>query len=212
MFAQRDRRNRVLEALDRSVKQFRTREDLYPLRIPHEPLRLADVVGEALGDEASRFDDDSLRARTILSLRWEDDSCWEVWVASLPSGLKLFCDSGSDETRILASGGRNAGDESDRFFIELLGHSRGELFGIEMSGGAPSSVRSSVARPLLVEFFVNLFEGTEAEEDIRDEHSRDMDVTSEGRDFQTEVEWWLTRALADPGRRSRGSGVSGRPE
>jgi len=120
MFQQRERRNRVLEALDRLVKQFRTREDLYPLRIPHEPVLFADLVADALGDEAGRFDERAVRTRTLLTLRWDDGSSWGLWVAALPSGLKLFCDSAHDETRILASGGRNAGDESDRFFLVVI--------------------------------------------------------------------------------------------
>jgi hypothetical protein len=195
MFQQRERRNRVLEALDRLVKQFRTREDLYPLRIPHDPLLLADLVADALGDEAGRFDERAVRTRMLLTLRWDDGSNWELWVAALPSGLKLFCDSAHDETRILASGGRNAGDESERLFLELLGESRGEHFGIEMAGGAPTVVISPIDRALLVDLFVNLFEGTDTEGDIRRSHAMGRDeepaAAAAGRDFQAEVEWWL---------------------
>jgi hypothetical protein len=178
MFKQRERRNRVLEALDLAVKQFRSREDLYPLRIPHEPLLLSDIVEQALQGEARAFDEESLRARTLLALDWDDGSRWELWIASL------------------ASGGRNAGDESDLMFLELLGWSRGEIFGIEMSGGAPRRVRSPIDRALLVDFFVDLFEGTVAEDDIRRDHavSGDGRQDGNGRDFRTEVDTWLDRA------------------
>ena len=48
--------------------------------------------------------------------------------------------------------GRNAGDETDRQFLMLLSESAGETFGIEMAGGAPTRVRSSIAdRAFLVD-------------------------------------------------------------
>ena len=47
---------RVLEALERRVKQFRRREDLWPIRIPAAPIPLDDVLVEALGEDSSRFE------------------------------------------------------------------------------------------------------------------------------------------------------------
>ena len=86
----------------------------------------------------------------------------------LPSKFKLFCDSSDDESRILASGGRNEGDESDRIFLELLAESAGEHFGIEMSGGAPVRVRTSIAdRDFVVDLFLGLFEVAGIEADVR---------------------------------------------
>ena len=156
---QRQLRLRVLEALELAAKQFRTREELFPIRIPREPLRLDDVIERALGDDSARFDSTTLRARTHPRLEWDDGSVWDAWVIMLPSQLRLFCDSGDDETRVLASGGRNAGDETDRQFLTLLSESAGETFGIEMAGAAPARVRSSIAdRAFLVDVFVNLFE------------------------------------------------------
>ena len=64
--AQRQLRVRVLEALDQRTKQFRTRPELWPLRVPAEPLRLDDIVQDALGEEARTFDQKTLRARTLL--------------------------------------------------------------------------------------------------------------------------------------------------
>ena len=55
-FASRQLRLRVLDALDGRVKQFLRREELWPLRVPREPLLLDDVVRQALGDDARRFD------------------------------------------------------------------------------------------------------------------------------------------------------------
>jgi hypothetical protein len=197
MIGPRELRVRVLERLEREVKQFRTRQDLYPLRIPREPLLLASVIDRALGEDARRFDPAGLRSRTLLDMRWPDGSTWELWVASLPSGLRVFCDRGDDgESRALASGGRNAGDESDRMFLELLAESEGEHFGIEWAGLAPSRVRTTMDdRPFLVDFFVSLFEGTEAEAGIRADWGAPADRADTGRDFRAEVERWLDEAL-----------------
>jgi hypothetical protein len=198
---ERQLRLRVLEALELAAKQFRTREELFPIRIPREPIRLDEVLERALGDDSSRFDPSSLRARTLLHLQWDDGSAWDAWVIMLPSQLRLFCDSGTDETRVLASGGRNAGDETDRQFLGLLSESAGETFGIEMAGGAPTRVRSSIAdRAFLVDVFVNLFEVRAMEAAIRTdlaeqraETAQDDPLAStvEGADFRIDVERWL---------------------
>ena len=199
--AQRQLKSRVLEVLEARTKQFRTREELYPLRVPREPLPLDQVLDEALGDERRRFDPIVLRARTLLRLEWEDGSIWEAWVAMLPSGLRLFCDTGPEASHVLASGGRNAGDETDRLFLERLAESAGQDFGIEMTGGAPSSVRSSIAeRSFLVDVFVTLFEETELVAAVRAElealEPRGPAVVKEGGiDFRADVERWLDYAL-----------------
>src|SRR6187551_864392 len=183
----RQARVAALEALDRRVRQFRGREELWPLRIPSEPILLDEVIEEALGDAARRFDVESLRSRTLLALTWDDGASWSAWMIVLPSKTKLYCDSDGEETRILASGGRNEGDESDRVFLRLLAESGGQHFGIEMSGGAPSRVRSSLDdRAFLVDIFVELFEVTGAEDSVR----RALGHTRTG-DFQHEVESWL---------------------
>jgi hypothetical protein len=198
---QRQLRLRVLEALELEAKQFRTREELFPIRIPREPIRLDEVIDRALGDDAPRFEPFSLRARTLLHLEWDDGSMWDAWVIMLPSKLRLFCDSSEDETRVLGSGGRNAGDETDRQFLTLLSESAGETFGIEMAGGAPTRVRSSIAdREFLVDVFVNLFEVRSMEGAIR----RDLaersasaktaagrDAMVDGPDFRVDVGQWL---------------------
>jgi hypothetical protein len=206
---QRQQRLRVLEALELEAKQFRTREELFPLRIPRDPLRLDDVLERTLGDEAQRFDVSSLRARTLLRLDWPDGSEWNAWVIMLPSQLRLFCDASAihgarrddHETRVLASGGRNAGDETDRQFLTLLAESAGNTFGIEMSGAPPARVRSSIAdRAFLVDIFVTLFEVREMEAEIRhdlEELEDELPVRHEpldaapGRDFRVDIERWL---------------------
>ena len=183
----RQARVAALEALDRRVRQFRGREELWPLRVPSEPIVLEDVLEEALGGVAHRFDADSLRSRTLLELTWDDGASWSAWLIVLPSKTKLYCDSDHEETRILASGGRNEGDENDRVFLRLLAESGGAHFGIEMSGGAPSRVRSSIDdRAFLVEIFVELFEVIGAEDSVR----RALG-TSPSADFQDDVERWL---------------------
>ena len=200
-FDKRQMKGRVLEALERRAKQFRTREVLYPIRVPREPLPLDEVIEEALGDERGRFDPITLRARTLLRLEWEDGSMWEAWVIMLPSGLRLFCDTGCETSHVLASGGRNAGDETDRLFVERLAESAGQDFGIEMAGGAPSRVRSSISdRGFLLDVFVTLFEETGVEHEVRaDVASRapraDGTPIVPASDFRTDVERWLAYAL-----------------
>ena len=197
MFADRQLRVRVLEALETRVKQFVRRDELWPLRVPREPLLLDHIVGQTLADDAGRCNPDSLRARTLLSFEWPDGSWWRAWVGALPSGLKIYCDSGEHESRVLASGGRNEGDDSDRAFLELFGESAGRHFGIEMSGGAPRSVRSPFPRDLLVEMFVNLFEVTGAEDSVRSQlgHGEGGTPPPSGHDFRADVEEWLDAAL-----------------
>ncbi len=138
-FEDRDRRVRVLQALERGIRQFRTREEIWPLRVPAEPLLLADVVRQALAGETRAFDPQSLKSRSLLYLKWDDGSTWELWIIALASGIKLYCDTSHDESRILASGRRDSEIDTERLFLELLAESAGETFGIEMSGGPPSS-------------------------------------------------------------------------
>ncbi|MGH9372539.1 MAG: hypothetical protein ACRD15_13500 [Vicinamibacterales bacterium] len=197
-FSVRQARVLVLEAIEERVKQFRRREELWPLRVPQNPILLDEVIDRALPEGGHRFDPAALRTRTLLRLGWPGGSVWEAWMSVLPSGFKLYCDSSDEETRILASSGRNEGDESDRVFLMLLAESAGEHFGIEMSGGAPSRVRSSITDgEFLVELFVNLFEVTGAEDSVRrqlpDRPQHHRHAT--GADFRIDVESWLSRAM-----------------
>ena len=184
----RQMRVRVLEMLARRARQFRTRQEIWPLRVPREPLLLDDVIQEALPDDHRGFNPATLRSRMLLNLRWDDGSQWEAWTIALPSGLKLFCDFDGEESRILASGKRDAeGVDVDKLFLELLFESAGEHFGIGTSGVAPSRVRSTLRdRPFLVDVFVDLFEVAGTEATVRDDLSAD---------FRTDVELWLERTL-----------------
>jgi hypothetical protein len=194
-------RVRVLEALERRAKQFRPREELWPLRVPRDPVALEENIDQAQPEGHPGFDPITLRSRTLLHLEWEDGCTWAAWVIVLPSGLKLYCDSGEEESRLLASGGKNPGDESDRVFLELLSESAGQHFGIEMSGGAPCRVRSSIAdRAFLRDVFVSLFEMTGTEDSLRAQLAdRAPHHLSEGEpqgsDFRVDVERWLIDAL-----------------
>jgi hypothetical protein len=203
MALRRQMRVRVLETLERRSKQFKSRREIWPLRVPREPVSLHRLIEEALPDDHAGFDVATLRSRSLLQLRWDDGSVWEAWVIVLPSGLKLYCDSDAEEDRVLASGKRDAeGVDTDRFFLELLSESAGEHFGIETSGAAPSRVRSSLTdRGFLVDVFVNLFEVTGTEASIRrelsDQGARPPKATkSEGTDFRSDVERWLEGVLA----------------
>lgn len=201
MTSARQKRVRVLETLERRARQFRSRQELWPLRVPREPVLLDEVIDEALAGESRSFPMLTLRARTLLSLAWTDGSRWDAWVIALPSGLQLYCDS-NGERRILASAKRDAeGGDLDRFFLELLAESAGEHFGIGTSGAAPSRVRSSLTdRAFLVELFVNLFEVTGAEESVRallDARERPNGrADAPGHDFRHDVEQWLDAVLA----------------
>lgn len=187
MFADRQNRVRVLQAIDQAVRQFRTRQELWPLRVPGEPLSLDVLIARTV--PGARFDPVSLRARTLLWLQWESGNTWELWVVALPSGLKLYCDTDGDETRMLATGRRDSEIETDRLFLELLSESAGEHFGIELWGGPPARVRSPLEdRSLVVDFFLSLFEVLGMEEEIRDI------VDDRHEDFRVDVERWLRHA------------------
>lgn len=196
MFAARQLRVRVLEAIDSAIKQFRRRDDLWPLRVPHEPILLDDLLARARTDDGRTFDPAALRSRLLLQLEWEDGSRWETWVSILPSGFKAYFDGIEQETRLLASGGRNEGDESDRVFLQLLAESAGGHFGIEMSGGAPVRVRTTLGdREFLVDLFVELFEVTGTEDSVRRQLPDADGGPGTGADFRADVERWLERAL-----------------
>ena len=109
---------------------------------------------------------------------------------ALASGLKLYCDTGGDETRMLATGRRDSEIETDRLFLELLSESAGEHFGIEMAGGAPSRARIGVDRALAVDFFVALFEEAGLVHEIRET------IGQHSTDFHTDVETWLDALTA----------------
>jgi len=200
---QRHLRLRVLEALERWAKQFRSHEDLWPFRVPHDPLPLEDIIRESLGDEGW-LDAAALRARSVLQMEFHDGAAWEAWVIALPSAIMLYCDSDDAETRVLASVKRSNALEADRFFLELLAESHGHHFGIEMSGAAPDRVRTWIAdREFLVDVFVELLEGTEAEYSIRQELRRKGEAAERRQpadcsDFRADVEQWLAGALVIP--------------
>jgi hypothetical protein len=185
MLGRRDQKVRVLQALERAIGQFRTRKELWPLRVPSEPLPLDEIIRQTLGSEASRFSPITLRSRSLLHFTWDDGTTWELWLIALPNGIKLYCDSDPEESRVLASGRRDSEIQTDRLFLELLAESAGEHFGIGMSGDAPARVRSSIDDPeLLVDFFVNLFEVAGMEDSVRDAPSSD---------FRRDVQEWLTK-------------------
>ena len=185
----RDQRVRILQAVERAVRQFRTREKLWPLRVPAEPLVLETIVRRAFEDASFRVDVSELRSRSLLNLTWDDGTRWELWVLALDSGLKLYCDTDPEESRILASGRRDSEIDTDVLFLELLAESAGATFGIGISGGPPSRVRSPLARERLVEFFVHLFEVAGMEEEVRGA------IDSKSGDFGVDVNNWLDRTL-----------------
>ena len=186
-YTHRQNRVRALQALDRRVKAFRTRDEVWPLYVPSEPVGMDDVLRPAL--DGVPFDPFELRARSLLWLAWPDGETWELWVIALPSGLKLYCDTSSDETRLLATGRRDSEIETDRLFLERLSESAGAHFGIEMAGPPPSRVRSPIDdRDLLIDVFVGLFEVGHMEAEIRQ-------MVGGSDDFRNDVATWLERAL-----------------
>ena len=134
-FEHRQAKLKVIEALELRVKQFRGREDIWPFRVPHQPLDLEEIIDRVVDGEGL-VEADALRSRTVLEFHWGPHR-WELWVLALPSGILVYCDADGDETRIFASAKRGNPGEADGFFLERLAESRGELFGIEMAGPAP---------------------------------------------------------------------------
>ena len=189
----RQRRALVIEALELRAKQFRSREHSWPFRMPHEPLDLDAIVDDALAGEGGRVPLDALRTRSVLRLAWASGDAWELWVVTLPSGLHLYCDASHDEARVLASAKRGNPSEADGFFLERLAESHGHLFGIEMAGPPPDRVRASIGdREFLTDVFVDLFEGTDVEVDLKAE------VKNAANDFRAVVAAWLERVLTAP--------------
>jgi hypothetical protein len=186
----RQRRVRVLDALELRAKQFRSQPDLWPFRVPHEPLDLEDLIEAALAEDDGWIQPDSLRSRSVLRLEWEGGDAWELWAIALPSGIHLYCDSDGDETRVLASVRRGNPLEADGFFLERLAESRGRHFGIEMEGPAPDRVRASIGdRDFLADVFVELLEETEASRGVSAAHSAD---------FRADIVSWLAEVLSAP--------------
>jgi hypothetical protein len=205
MFPNRLLRARVLETLERRSRQFRTREDLWPFRVPHEPLELEAIVDEALAEDAGRFDADTLRSRTVMQLSWHGGGLWDAWVIALPGGITVYCDGDGEETRVLASVRRGSQAEADRMFLGLLAESAGLHFGIELAGDPPDRVRTGITeREFLIDFFVELFEGTPAEHALRGALASSNapppspEPTVAGSDFRTDVDRWLRSALRQP--------------
>ena len=199
----RQHRVRVLEALELRAKQFRSRDGIWPFRVPHEPLDLDEIIERALDGEG-HLDPESLRSRTVLAMIWEEHT-WELWVLTLPSGILLYCDSDGSETRILASARRGNPAEADGFFLERLAQSRGRDFGIEMAGPLPQRIRSSIGdRDFLADVFVELLEGTDAEATLGDHDGHESRAAASAEaDFRAVVVAWLKDVLTapPPGRR-----------
>ena len=186
----RQRRLRVLEALDLRAKQFRARDGIWPFRVPHEPLDLEDIIEAALDGEDGWIRPDSLRARSVLRCEWDGGDAWELWTIALSSGLQLYCDSDGEETRVLASVRRGNPGEADGFFLERLAESRGRHFGIEMEGPAPDRVRSSIGdREFLADVFVELLEDSSAAAALR---------SPSASDFRADIVRWLDDSLTAP--------------
>ena len=186
----RQRRLRVIEALELRAKQFRSRDDLWPFRVPHEPLDLEEIIETALADSEGWIQPDSLKSRAILRLEWDGGDAWDLWAIALPSGIHLYCDSDGDETRVLASVKRGNPLEADGFFLERLAETRGDGFGIGMEGPAPDRVRASIGdRDFLADVFVDLLEDTESSAAVRNGASAD---------FRADIVQWLDEVLTAP--------------
>jgi hypothetical protein len=187
----RDRRRRalVLEALESRAKQFRSRDDSWPFRVPHEPLDLDAVIASALADEPGHVAYGAIKTRGVLRMEWAAGDLWDLWAVTLPSGLHVYCDADGREARVLASARRGIAAEADGFFLERLAESRGHLFGIEMAGAPPDRIKSSIGdRAFLVDVFVELFEGTDAEGLLG----------AGAADFRQVVVTWLDGVLSAP--------------
>lgn len=194
----RHERIALLEALEQRVKQFHRDEDIWPFRRPHEPLDFSRLVTFTLGHPSVSSAVDALRSRSVIEMQWPAGERWEAWVTTLPSSIHVYFDTDGSEHRLLASVKRGSAMEADRFFLELLAESRGCHFGIEMSGGAPSRVRTIIDdRALMADVLVDLFEGTDAETDVR------AAVEGPASDLRVAVDAWLSSVLVAPAPSSR---------
>ena len=144
-------RARVLEALERRAKQFRSYENIWPSgsltsrwRSPTSSTKRVAQNGGSDHLSGARASREMLRTRTVLEMRWDEEQAWEAWAVNLASGIIVYCDDDGDEARVLASAKRGNPLEADGFFLELLAETRGHAFGMEMAGDAP--VRSNVDR------------------------------------------------------------------
>lgn len=188
----------LLDALEQRVKQFRRDDDISPFRRPHDPIDLSRLVTFTLGHPSVSSSAEALRSRTIIEMQWPEGERWEAWVATLPSNIHVYFDSDGAEHRLLASVKRGSAVEADRFFLELLAESRGGHFGIEMSGGAPARVRTIIDdREFIADVVVDLFEGTDAESEVR------ASVAAPAGDFRLSVDGWLASVLTAPAPSSR---------
>jgi hypothetical protein len=191
----RDRRRRavVLDALESRARQFRSRDDSWPFRVPHEPLDLDAVIEAALAGDPGPLPYEAIRTRSVLRMEWSTGDVWDLWAVTLPSGLHLFCDTDGHEARVLASAKRGNPSDADGFFLERLAESHGHLFGIEMAGAPPDRVKTAIGdREFLADVFVELFEGTEAEARLKG------GVEDRAGDFRAVVVGWLSRVLSSP--------------
>jgi hypothetical protein len=183
-------RVRVLEALEMRARQFRARADIWPFRVPHEPLDLEEIVEAALSADEGWIQPSSLKSRSVLRLEWEGGDAWELWAMALPSGIHLYCDSDGEETRVLASVRRGNPGEADGFLLERLAESRGHRFGIQMEGPAPDRVKCAIGdREFLADVFVELLEDTEASAGVK---------KTGASDFRADIADWLDEVLVAP--------------
>jgi hypothetical protein len=186
-FAARAARLRLLDLLDTRVRQFRARDGVWPFRLPPDPIDLAELAGQAGAPL------DALRPRTLLRFEWHDGHVWEAVVATLASGVLVYCDRDAAEVRLLASARRGNPAEADGFFLERLARSRGADFGIALVGAPPDHVRTSITdRAFLRDIFVDLFEESAAED------RRAITADPPAADFSNDVEAWLERVLIAP--------------
>lgn len=189
MYVRRRARVAVLEALEARVRQFRSHDDLFGFRVPHDPLDLEALIEAALADHPARIAPADLRSRPVMRLEFPGGETWDAWVITLASDVHVYCDDDGHESRVLASLRRGHPLEADRFFLELLADTRGHAFGIEMGVALPARVRTPIDdRGFLADVFVELFEGTPVEALLREP----------GDDFRDDVERWLERVLVAP--------------
>ena len=194
----RQERTALLETLEQRVKQFHRDEDIWPFRRPHQPIDFSRLITFALGRDAVSSAVEALRSRTVIEMQWRASERWEAWATTLPSSIHVYFDTDGIEHRLLASVKRGSGVEADRFFLELLAESGGRHFGIEMAGGAPTRVRTVIDdRALITDVIVDLFEGTDAEADVR------AAAGAAAGDFRIAAERWLSVVLTSPPPSSR---------
>ena len=200
MFAARQLRVRVLEALEGRVKQFLRREELWPLRVPREPLlvRRRPPAGDRRRGAPVRCRVAEVAHRCCRS-NGQTAAAGRRGSACLPSGLKIYCDTGERrEPACWRRAGATKGTRATGRFSSCSPSRRA----VTSASRWPAARRDRCDHRWTASSWSiassNLFEVTGSEDSLRAQLPEPPDADAAppgGRDFRADVERWLDAAL-----------------